>query len=78
MGTAISVDMLKQYFMRQITESNCRNWVGFASTRGGSQIAVADNFRVHQDYRTLFFELVCNHIVAEAFLDNYVPANPLA
>jgi len=75
---AISVDMLKQYFMRQITESNCRSWGGFTSTRGGSQRAVADNFRVHHDYRTAFFDLVCDPIVAAEFLDNYAPANPLA
>jgi len=70
---SISVDMLKQYLMQQITESSCRSLGGFTSTTGASQRAVADDFRVHHECRTAFFALICDHNMAALFLDDYAP-----
>ena len=67
------MDVLKQYLMQQITESSCRSLGGFTSTTGASQTAVADDFRVHHECRTAFFELVCDHTMAALFLDEYAP-----
>ncbi|MBM4179765.1 MAG: hypothetical protein FJ211_10625 [Ignavibacteria bacterium] len=71
----ISVDMLKQYLMQQITESSCRSWGGFTSTTGASQRAAADDFRVHHECRAAFFALICDHNMAALFLNDYAPVS---
>ena len=62
----ISIDMLKQYLMHQITEASCLSLGSFA-------IDAVDAFQVHPDKREAFFELICSVQSAVSFLDSYAP-----
>ena len=70
---SISVDMLKQYLMHQITESSCLNLGEFTSTVGAAQVGLQQDFRVTSAGQSSFFNLVCNHKAATEFLANYAP-----
>lgn len=64
---SISVDMVKQFFMRQITEASCMGLGDFVPT---GQPGV-NQFLVKQLKYKDFFELVCNIVSATAFLEEY-------
>jgi len=70
---SISVDMLKQYLMHQITESSCLNLGEFTFTVGAAQVGLQQDFRVTRAGQSSFFNLVCNHKAATEFLANYAP-----
>ena len=67
----ISVDMVKQYFMRQITEASCIGLGNFVQT---GQPGVKE-FLVHPRHHNVFFALVCNGDSANDFLDAYAPVH---
>ena len=69
----ISVDMLKQYLMQQITESSCLNFGDFTVTVGASQMVDQQDFRVTRESQSAFFDLVCDHTMATQFLATYAP-----
>ena len=69
----ISVDMLKQYLMHQITESSCRNFGDYTDTVGASRTVAQQDFRFSREYQTAFSGLTCDHTMANHFLANYPP-----
>lgn len=71
----ISVDMLKQFFMRQITESSCLGLGDFTSPAGASSDNMPTEFKVHDERRPDFFRLICDHGQAELFLNEYAPVH---
>lgn len=71
-GQDISIDMLKQFLMRQITESKCQNLGDFLDNGSGSD---ARSFRVSQVHLDQFFNLVCDGDSAKAFLEHYAPVH---
>ena len=65
----ISIDMLKQFLMHQITEASC-------STLGDvvpAACAGTNEFNVRVERKVEFFQLVCSGSAAEAFLNSYSP-----
>jgi hypothetical protein len=68
----ISIDMLKQFLMHQITESSCRGHGDLVDAGAGSDSAV---FQVSPEQRPAFFTLVCNAQAAQSFLDCYAPVH---
>ena len=62
----ISIDMLKQFLMHQITDASCKGLGEF--TAGG-----AKNFQVHAERRAAFFALINDRQGAERFLKDYAP-----
>ena len=69
----ISVDMLKQYLMQQITESRYRNFGDFMVTVGAPQMVDQQDFRLTCESQSAFFNLACDYTMATQFLANYVP-----
>lgn len=68
----ISIDMLKQFLMHQITESSCQGHGDFVDAGAGSDAAV---FQVSPEQRSSFFSLVCDAQAAQSFLDCYAPVH---
>ena len=70
--TQITVDMLKQFLMRVLTDSICHeDWEGWPiAARGDGEV-----LQVTQSCRKLFFRLVNNHEHARKFLGAYMPAH---
>ena len=62
----ISIDMLKQYLMHQITEASCAGWGSFGA-------GVSQTFQVHPEKRAEFFALICSGDKARSFLNGYAP-----
>lgn len=62
----ISIDMLKQFLMHQITDASC---MGIGQFTVGS----APTFQVHPERRADFFKLICDGQSAESFLNAYAP-----
>ena len=67
----VSVDMLKQFFMHQITEASCLGMGEFNS----SEQADSKEFQVHRAQYDDFFGLICNADMATSFLDHYSPVH---
>ena len=63
----ISIDMLKQFLMSQITE---------ASVHGIGTSGSAKDFRVPAESRNAFFRLICDSQCATMFLDAYASVAP--
>ena len=63
---AISIDMLKQFFMSRITDASVS---GYGESASGT--AVSDAFRVVPECRPRFFESICDRDRAAAFLEAY-------
>ena len=84
----ISVDMLKQFLMRQITESSCVGSGAFVRTapRRASMLGVAPpatatsprqaDFLVSAEQRPRFLSFIFEKKQAENFLDTYAPVCP--
>ena len=68
----ISIDMLRQFLMHQITESSCQGHGDFVEAEVGLDAAV---FQVSPEQRALFFALVCDAQAAQSFLDCYAPVH---
>ena len=68
----ISIDMLKQFLMRQITESNCQGHGDVVDVGAGPDSAV---FQVSSEKRSSFFDLICDAQAAQSFLDSYAPVH---
>ena len=68
----ISIDMLKQFLMRQITQSSCEDHGVFVNAEDGTHASV---FQVIPEKRTCFFGLICDAQAANKFLDSYAPVN---
>ena len=68
----VSIDMLKQYFMHQITEASCVG-LGCFTSDGASQ-----TFQVQCEKRGTFFQMICSVEQAESFLDSYAPVELVA
>lgn len=68
----ISIDMLKQFLMQQITESHCENFGGFLDDRAGFD---ARAFQVTPEHLDSFFDLVCHKDTAADFLRMYAPVH---
>lgn len=65
----ISVDMLKQYLMHQITEASC---MGLGVDKE-SLVGIGAGFQVLPERLAQFFNLVCDWKKAGLFLDSYAP-----
>jgi len=68
---SISVDMVKQFFMRQITEASCMGLGDFVCI---GQTGL-DEFMVHPSKYNDFFDLVCDADSATIFLEEYSPVH---
>lgn len=68
----ITVDMLKQYLMRQITESSVLGYGDFSRPPGASSME-PEEFQVRSECCGDFFTLVCDPERAAGFLDSYAP-----
>lgn len=68
----VSIDMLKQFLMHQITESSCRGHGALVDVGAGSDSAV---FQVIPEHLSSFFSLVCDAQAAQSFLDCYAPVH---
>ena len=68
----VSIDMLKQFLMHQITESSCRGHGVLVDVGAGSDSAV---FQVIPEHRSSFFSLVCDAQAAQSFLNCYAPVH---
>lgn len=68
----VSIDMLKQFLMHQITESSCRGHGVLVDVGASSDSAV---FQVIPEHRSSFFELVCDAQAAQSFLNCYAPVH---
>ena len=66
---AISVDMLKQFFMRQITEASC---LGIGEFVALEQPGVKE-YQVRSHNRAEFLRMICDVDAAYLFLDQYAP-----
>ena len=68
----VSVDMLKQFFMGQVTQA-VMNEIVLQRTCVASSNVREDVFiwETKPDKISDFFELICNYEVARSFLDNY-------
>lgn len=62
----ISIDMLQQYFMAQITEASVRGIGKFTNETSAS-------FQVPAERQDEFFSLICDRESATLFLDTYAP-----
>ena len=69
---SISIDMLKQFLMHQITESSCRGH-GVLVDGGASMDSAL--FQVIPEHRSSFFSLVCDVHAAHCFLSSYAPVH---
>ena len=69
---SISIDMLKQFLMHQITESSCRGH-GVLVDGGASMDSAL--FQVIPEHRSSFFSLVCDVQAAQSFLNSYAPVH---
>ena len=68
----ISIDMLKQYLMHQITKSSCLSHGEFVLATEHSDETV---FQVKPEHRNTFFKLICSTQLAESFLNSYAPVH---
>jgi hypothetical protein len=67
--SAISVDMMKQFFMHQITEASSQGLGGFVpSGQPGSTKFLIESCKYHN-----FMELICDVKAARSFLGSYAP-----
>ena len=67
---AISVDMLKQFFMRQITEASC---LGIGEFVALEQPGVKEYQVRSHNHRAEFLRMICDVDAAYLFLDQYAP-----
>ena len=67
----ITIDMLKQFLMHQITEASCLGFGAF-EPKGST---TNSEFHVHAESYLQFFVLICNKDQAKQFLDNYSPVH---
>ena len=71
-GQNVSIDILKQFLMNQITESNFRGLGHFVDGGAGSDVPV---FQVSPANLDAFFDLVCDSVSANDFLRRYAPVH---
>ena len=64
----ISIDMLKQFLMHQITEASCKEMGSYTS-------ATTPTCVIHGERRAEFFQSFCNLDSARTFLDTYSPVS---
>ena len=64
---SISVDMLKQFFMRQITEASC---LGIGEFVALEQAGVKE-YQVRSHHQAEFLNMICDFNAAQTFLDQY-------
>jgi hypothetical protein len=71
-GQNVSIDILKQFLMNQIKESNFRGLGHFVDVTAGSDVPV---FQVSPANLDAFFDLVCDSVSANDFLRRYAPVH---